>query len=253
MNPDESEFSELSRPAGDAARQVLSGHFFGVLSTHSLKFAGYPFGSVVPYCLDYAGTPLILISRLAQHTRNIQENPRLSLLILERAAENRGNVQTDARLTLLGQAVPVAQTDIATCAARYYRHFPDTVGYHTELDFEFYTLQIETLRSISGFGQARWLSPGQVIQPSPFSSEEEARIVDHMNADHGDALLHYHRRAPMDEIGGMDAVQASVEMVAIDAEGMVLRVNQGLRRLPFARPVRSTAQARQMLVEMAQH
>ncbi|MDX1696611.1 MAG: pyridoxamine 5'-phosphate oxidase family protein, partial [Ketobacteraceae bacterium] len=183
----------------DQARLVLSQHFYGVLSTLSVKFSGHPFGSVVPYCLDYQGRPLILISRLAQHTRNLQQDPRLSLLVLDRAPPgtrggNGGNVQTDARLTLVGKAIRVTDpAQIEACAQRYYRHFPDTAGYHSELDFEFYSLVTDTLRFIPGFGQACWLSAERVLKANPFSPEEEHRIVDHMNDDHQDALLHYHQ------------------------------------------------------------
>ncbi len=247
-----SENQEAGPDAGNMARRVLNQHFFGVLSTLSVKFTGHPFGSVVPFCLDYTGKPLLLISRLAQHTHNIQSDPRVSLLILDRPADNEGNVQTDARLTLVGQACKVADPDVEASAARYYRHFPEAKGYHTELDFEFYTLSIETLRFISGFGQARWLSAGQVVLPNPFTLEEEARIVGHMNEDHRDALLHYHQSAPIQGNETSEINPDLVEMVAIDAEGIVLRVNEGLERILFSRRIQTTAEARQILVEMAQ-
>ena len=235
----------------DKARLILNQHFHGVLSTISEKFSGHPFGSVVPYCLDYRGQPLILISRLAQHTRNLQKDPRLSLLVLDRAPVSRGNVQTDARLTLVGEAVKVPDAELEDCSQRYYRHFPDTVGYHSELDFEFYTLKITTMRFIPGFGQACWLSGETVRQPNPFSAKEEHRIVAHMNDDHGDALLHYHQSAPIKDSDCAQINPERVEMVAIDAEGLVLRVNEGLERIQFSRQVKNPGEARQILVEMA--
>lgn len=240
--------SENNQEVSHHARSVLSQHFFCVLSTQSVKFPGYPFGSVVPYCFDYQGRPLILISRLAQHTRNIIENPKLSMVILERT---EGNVQTDARITLLAQAIKLSDDLVADGAARYYRFFPAAQGYHTDLDFEFYYLAIETMRFIPGFGQARWLSPGQVLLPNPFSREQEERIVTHMNEDHGDALLHYHQSAPIHEKETRSINPEHVEMVAIDAEGIVLRVNDGLERIAFSRPVHNPGEARQILVEMA--
>lgn len=245
------ESQDAEQDTGALARRVLNQHFSGVLSTLSVKFSGHPFGSVVPFCLDYTGKPLLLISRLAQHTRNIEHDARVSLLILDRTGQH-GNVQTDARLTLVGQAGKVAVPDISACAARYYRHFPDARGYHTELDFEFYRLDIETLRFIAGFGQARWLAPGQVTLPNPFSAEEEARIVGHMNEDHRDALLHYHQSAPIHDKDTSEINPDRVEMVAIDGEGIVLRVNEGLERIQFSRRIQTTADARQILVEMAQ-
>ena len=248
MNTQSNEPGEAN---SDKARLILNQHFHGVLSTISEKFNGHPFGSVVPYCLDYQGQPLILISRLAQHTRNLQKDPRLSLLVLDRAPVRRGNIQTDARLTLVGEAVKVPDNAVEPCAQRYYRHFPDTVGYHSELDFEFYPLKIDTLRFIPGFGQACWLSGESVLRPNPFSAEEEHRIVTHMNDDHGDALLHYHQRAPIKDNETAEMNPERVAMVAIDAEGLVLRVNEGLERLQFCRQVKNPGEARQILVEMA--
>ncbi|MCG8669633.1 MAG: DUF2470 domain-containing protein [Pseudomonadales bacterium] len=230
----------------DAARKVLGENFFGVLSTHSKKFPGHPFGSVVPYCLDRKGVPLILISRLAQHTQNINEDNKVSLVVLERTT---GNVQTDARLTLVGVAEKVSTDEVDDCAQRYYGHFPSAQGYHTELDFEFYRLGVEAMRYIPGFGQARWVSPSEVFKPNPFSPEAEARIVGHMNDDHGDALLHYYQVAPIAE--KKDDVTA-VTMAGIDSEGLALVVDEDLYRIEFSREVTDPMEARQMLVEMAQ-
>lgn len=230
------------------ARRVLLEHFYGVLSTNSKKFPGHPFGSVVPYCLSDEGTPLILISRLAQHTQNIQQDNKVSLVILGRTA---GNVQTDARLTMLAEVHKVPAEKVETSAERYYQHFPSSKGYHTELDFEFYTLSIETMRYIPGFGQARWLSPGEVLLPNPFSSAEEARIVGHMNEDHGDALLHYYNSAPIPNKSSALGIE-QVCMAGIDGEGLALRVDEDIYRIEFPRTVANPLEARQMLVEMAQ-
>ncbi len=239
--------TEVQKTQFADARKVLSGHFYGVLSTNSKKFPGHPFGSVVPYCLDATGTPLILISRLAQHTQNIEQDNKISLVILDRTA---GNVQTDARLTLVGQAQKVPADKLEDCASRYCQHFPSAKEYHTELDFEFYTLNIETMRYISGFGEARWLSPGDVLLANPFTFAEEERIAGHMNADHSDALLHYYNSAPIpNKESAPDTEQIS--MVGMDAEGLALRVAEDLHRIEFLRPVTNALEARKMLVEMA--
>ncbi len=83
------------------ARELLLKEYRGVLSTHSKSMPGFPFGSVVPYCLDEQGRPLILISRIAQHTHNLQKDPKCSLLVGEREAED---VQAVGRLTYLAEA-----------------------------------------------------------------------------------------------------------------------------------------------------
>ena len=228
--------------AGKRARQVLLSVFSGVLSTHSAKYTGYPFGSVVPFCLDHTGQPLILISRLAQHTQNISADPKVSLTLLEPNPE-QGDIQQVERLTLIADAEPVAEVDEA--ALRYYRCFPQARGYHDELDFDFYRLNLVQLRFIEGFGQARWLSPGDVILANPFSAEQLVRIVDHMNEDHGDAIQHYCELAAIPN-PGQDAT-----MAAIDSEGMSLRVENRLHRVEFERNVTTSEEARAILVEMA--
>ncbi|HBM10724.1 MAG TPA: heme iron utilization protein, partial [Pseudomonas sp.] len=71
----------MSVQAAKHARQLLLKEYRGVLSTHSKAMPGFPFGSAVPYCLNEEGWPLILISRIAQHTKNLQADPRCSLLV----------------------------------------------------------------------------------------------------------------------------------------------------------------------------
>lgn len=223
------------------ARRLIREHYWGVLSTHSKKFPGYPFGSVVPVCPDYNGSPLILISTLAQHTQNIQQAAHVSLTLLD----NPGNsVQTDARVTLLADAGPVPAEQIEAVAERYYRFFPDSRGYHTELDFLFYRLDVIAIRYIGGFGRIHWLAP-DLLTANPFRPEEERGILDHMNADHANALADYWRHA------GLPLHESPVTMVAMDAESIVLRHDQRMQTLPLLQPVNSPADARQCLVAMA--
>lgn len=225
-----------------AAAQILQAHFSGVLSTHSVEFPGYPFGSVVPFCLDESGQPLILISALAQHTRNIVANAKVALTLLE---SGEGDVQQDARLTLLADVEAVADSAIAACATRYYRHFPEASGYHDQLDFRFYRLQVQQLRYIGGFGKIRWLSPASVLRLNPFTPEREADMVGHMNEDHASAILHYCGLA------GIPHQDKAVAMAGIQANGMVLRVGARLHFIAFGRNVETPDEARAVLVEWA--
>jgi len=224
----------------EAARQVLQEQFAGILSTHSVEYPGYPFGSVVPFCLDESGQPLILISALAQHTRNIIANPKVALTLLD---QGEGDVQQDARLSLLADTVEVDNID--SCAERYYRYFPNNKGYHDQLDFRFFRLHVIQLRYIGGFGRIQWLAPEQVVQANPFSPEREADIVGHMNADHQDAIRRYCDQA---EIPHQDL---AVSMAGLMASGMVLRVGDRLHTIPFERKVITPDEARAILVEMA--
>ena len=130
------------------ARRWLRAHRHGLLSTHSKAVEGYPFGSVVPYVLDHEGYPLLLISRLAEHTKNLGADARASLLIHELGNENEGNVLAQARVTLLGKAELVA--DPESVEARYTRYFPETAGYRMQLDFDFWRIAPVTLRAKIG-------------------------------------------------------------------------------------------------------
>lgn len=224
------------------ARKVLQSCFSGVLSTQSQQYGGYPFGSVVPYCLNENGQPLILISRLAQHTKNIVADSKVALTLLDWDT-NIGDVQQNERLTLLADAQKVA--DIEDAAAWYNRCFPQAQDYHQQLDFDFYQLNVVQLRFIEGFGKARWLSPGDVLRANPFSAPKMSRMVDHMNEDHADAIAHY---CDLFAIANPDQ---DARMSSLDGEGMVLRVQNRLHRVDFERFATTSEEARAILVEMA--
>lgn len=222
------------------ARELLLKEYRGVLSTHSKAMPGFPFGSVVPYCLDEQGCPLILISRIAQHTHNLQQDARCSLLVGERGA---ADVQAAGRLTLLAEARQLTdEAAIEAAAARYYRYFPQSRDYHRAHDFDFWRLEPVRWRFIGGFGAIHWLD--QVDLANPFAGESEAGMVEHMNADHAAALAHYVTLAglPADE---------PAELVGIDSEGFHLRLGAALHWLPFATSCNSPLEVRQALVALA--
>src|SRR5205085_2232453 len=102
------------------ARRLLNHQSMGVLSTHSVDVEGYPFGSIVPYVLDYNGLPTLLISDIAQHTRNIKRNNKVSLTVFDQGADDP---QASSRLTWIGDAesIPPPDTD---ARLRYLRVFP---------------------------------------------------------------------------------------------------------------------------------
>ena len=230
----------MSVKAGKHARELLLKEYRGVLSTHSKAMPGFPFGSVVPYCLDADGYPLILISRIAQHTHNLKLDDKCSLLIGERGAED---VQAAGRLTLLAQARQVcdpAQIDAA--AARYYRYFPDSRGYHQAHDFDFWRLEPVRGRYIGGFGVIHWLD--QVGLANPFAGDAEVSMLEHMNSDHAAAIAHYVALAGLPS-------HAPAQLVGIDSEGFHLRIGLGLHWLAFPTSCNSPLEVRQALVALA--
>lgn len=232
----------MSVKAAKHARELLLKEYRGVLSTHSKKWSGFPFGSVVPYCLDEAGRPLILISRIAQHTHNLQMDGKCSLLIGERGVDD---IQAAGRLTLLAEALLIEDVDaIAGAAERYYRYFPGSQDYHIVHDFDFWVLEPVQWRFIGGFGDIHWLGAGSVPLANPFVGEVEKSMVEHMNSDHANAVEHYV------ELAGLP-VGKDPQLAGIDTEGFHLRIGQGLHWLPFPAPCDNAAAVRQALVQLA--
>jgi putative heme iron utilization protein len=127
------------------------------LSTLSQRHAGHPFGSLVPYALDNQGRPVILVSRLAEHTRNMKADPRVSLL----AHDTASDPQAGARVTLLGNAAPLEASDPA--AVRYRHLFPDSERLLALGDFSFFALEPLAVRFIEGFGSIHWISAAEYL------------------------------------------------------------------------------------------
>ncbi|MFI8745337.1 HugZ family protein [Pseudomonas sp. NPDC077186] len=231
----------MSVKAGKHARELLLKEYRGVLSTHSKAMPGFPFGSVVPYCLDAEGRPLILISRIAQHTHNLGQDAKCSLLVGERGAED---VQAVGRLTLLAEARQLRdEGEIEAAAQRYYRFFPQSRDYHRAHDFDFWRLEPVRWRFIGGFGAIHWLD--EVALANPFATDgSEASMVEHMNADHADAIAHYVALAGLPR-------QEPAQLAGIDSEGFHLRIGQSLHWLPFPAPCGNPGAVRQALVQLA--
>jgi len=179
------------------------------------------------------GRPVIYISPIAQHTRNIVADPRVSLTVVERV--DSGDVQAHGRVTCIGNAVEI-EGDRDT-AERYFRYFPSSRQYDRTHAFTFFRLDLVRVRFIGGFGQIFWVAPEEFALPNPFSPAEESRILQHMNQDHADVL---HRLA-----GG------DCEIVGLDAEGFDLLYDDRKIRIPFTAPVANMEDARRAFIELA--
>ena len=222
------------------AQQFLFSSHKGILSTHSAKFEGYPFGSVAPFVLNHQGMPTILISTIAEHTKNIAQNAHVSLVVF--AGEE--DLQANARLTLLAIA---EQTDKLNplMRARYLRYIPQAEQYFDMHDFSFYSLHITQARYIAGFGKMGWVEGEHMTIPSNPLFVEEASILEHMNADHQENLSaycqHYHQVTPQ-----------TIEMIGIDSLGFDVRVQDAqLLRFNFEQAITNAQEARTALVAMA--
>jgi len=224
------------------ARNLLLSKYQAILSTHSVDVAGYPFGSVVPYCLNKAGEPVILISTIAQHTKNILSDSKVSLIATE---GNADDLQTVGRVTYIGDAEKLDEDDIDSME-RYYNYFPQSRGYHKTHDFNFYSIQAVRVRFIGGFGQIYWIEKNDFLLTNPFSFDEEKRMIDHMNADHLEAIKHY-----CDLYDIHTSYDDIPVMVGIDSEGFHLRTGARIHRINFTEPVVTATEVRKSLVDMA--
>lgn len=141
------------------AYDLISQEKNGILSTHSLEMEGYPFGSLTPYVVDQNGQVIILVSDLAQHTKNMKANPKVSLTISQTSTEE--NKQATMRATYLGQAKKIEREDeeYPTISERYIKEFPQAKNYFDTHDFYFYRLEFARIRMIAGFGKIYWVEP----------------------------------------------------------------------------------------------
>ena len=221
------------------ARLMLRAHRYGVLSTLSKKFDGFPFGSITPYLVDHDGSLLILISTLAEHTKNILQNPRVSLITHNQLDSH---IQTQGRVTVVGNAE--LEPDREKAGTRYLQYFPEAQSYFTMHDFSFYRIRPVAIRYIGGFGRIRWVDmENYTAQPYPLI-EQESGVIEHMNSDHRDTMrnycMHYHQYAALD-----------VTMLGIDQDGFDVRADDKMLRFDFEQLVADAQQARSTLVEMA--
>lgn len=168
----------------EEARRMLRAHRYGALSTLSKKFDGYPFGSITPYLTDHDGSLLILISTLAEHTKNIQHDSRVSLITHD---QRDPHIQTQGRVTVVGNAQPEPERDKA--GLRYLRHFPEAQTYFAMHDFSFYRIRPVAIRYIGGFGRIHWVNMENyaVADADGFAQNEDALLAE-VNAKSAKAL-----------------------------------------------------------------
>lgn len=143
----------------EAVRTLVREARHGLLSTHGLEPSGIPYGSLVPVASTGEGVPLLLVSHLAQHTKNLVADPRASLLVLEPAA---GDPQQAARATLLGTARRLEGGEAEAAKARYLEAHPDASMYF-DLNFQLWALTPAEARYVGGFGAAAWVSGSEIV------------------------------------------------------------------------------------------
>jgi putative heme iron utilization protein len=218
----------------------------GSLSTLSRKQPGFPFGSVMPYGLDGHANPVFLISTMAMHTQNVQADPRSSLLVTQ--PDITGDPLGASRVTLLGNILQVPVSEVLEARELYLARYANSKYWVDFDDFSFYRMDVVDVYYVGGFGVMGWVSASEYYsgQPDPLA-DTATDIIQHMNTDHGDALVLLARA-----FTGIESQE--VAMTSVDRLGFHVRLKtqDGMRgvRIAFLREVSSPTEARKVLVEM---
>jgi len=220
------------------ARRLLRARRHAALATISKRLNGYPFASAAAFMLDHDAHPVMLLSRLAEHTKNIAADERASLMVHDPGPE----AQSGARLTLAGPCRRIAEC--AQVAPRYLRLFPNAAEL-LELDFDFYRITPVAVRYIGGFGSIHWLQADALCPPQGSIHDIEAGVIEHMNTEHGSALRAYCRHFNAIDPG-------ELAMVGLDCDGIDVRADGELLRFNFPGPVHDASSVRTALAALAQ-
>lgn len=236
---------ETDAAAVRLARTLLRGARFGALAAIERE-TGWPLASRVGVATDIDGTPLILVSMLSAHTGAILAEPRCSLLVGE---PGKGDALAHPRMTVLCQAKRLERgsDDHARAERRYLNRNPKAKLYAGLGDFSLFRLEPERASLNGGFGKAYALTRDDLVTDGPVVAElaaSEQSALDHMNAEHLDAVAVY----------AWHFAKASGDgwtLTGFDADGMDLVAGDEVCRVFFAEPLKSARELRPVLVDMA--
>ena len=223
-----------------AAKKLLREARSGALAT-LMPGSGDPYCSLVNVATTIGGSPVLLLSKLAVHTKNLLSDARTSLMLDER---KEGDPLEGARVMLMGRCVK--DNDAATPIA-YLRRHPDAEMYANFSDFAFYRMEVGGAHLVAGFGRIVDLKPQDVLTDVVDAKalvEAEADAIAHMNTDHADACRLYATRL-------LGAGDGDWRCVGIDPEGIELQNGRMALRLPFPRRIIALGTLRTVLKELA--
>jgi hypothetical protein len=230
---------------GGICRRLMRRQAHAALAT---SLGGHPYASLVAIACDLDGSPLLLLSDLAQHSRNISADNRVSLLFdggprQHPPPDPPPDPLAEPRLSLLGEAV---LCDDPCLLARFVARHSNAAAYAGFGDFRLYRVTIGRGHLVAGFGRISWVEPGELrfAADAAALAAAESEIVVHMNADHADAIDLYATRL-------LHRSGSNWRMTGIDPEGIDLRRDSETARLDFAAPVLDPQAARRALVALA--
>ena len=225
------------------AKSLLRKSRQGALAT-LMAGTGAPYCSLVNVATHPDGSPVLLISRLAVHTKNILADPRVSLMLDERAA---GDPLEGARIMLSGGAEVADNDDRELLRRRYLNAHPSAEAYADFGDFGFFRIRPTGTHLVAGFGRILDLKPEQFLTDVSDAAaliEAEQGAIEHMNADHREAMKLYATK-----LLGADA--ADWRCTGCDPEGIDMQADRATLRLDFPARVTGPGDLRKMLVQLA--
>lgn len=235
-------------PPVEEIRTILDQSVRGVLATHSQEHDGYPSGSMVDFACDQDGSPILAVSSLAVHSKNLSGNPKCSLLVAKDPED-----RTDTVITVYGDAVPVSDEQKDSVRSAYLRRHPNAFWVDFG-DFSFLRIKPKAVRYVSGVATA-------LLGSGEFSAAEyrEAKvdpisqfstpITSHMNKDHADdtKLIVQHSTNVKVDFAFMLDVDSLGFNVKAGYDGSVLKL-----RIPFPRQAQDRKDVKTLIVEMLQ-
>ena len=216
----------------------------GTLCTVAQEPEGFPYGSFVTVAFE-GGNPVFLISKLAEHTKNLEGDQRASLLVAEAGAEDP---LANGRVTLLGPCERI-EGEAGSARETFLAAHPKAAYYADYGDFSFFRLSVEAIRYIGGYGRMSWITKEEWLaaEPDPLT-KVAAGIIGHMNDGHADALATYCKALSK----ATDTTSAT--MTGVDRYGFEMSASTGAGprpiRLAFAEQVTTSDGARKALIAM---
>lgn len=223
-----------------AAKKLMREARSGALAT-LMAGSGDPYCSLVNVASAPDGAPILLISRLAVHTRNILADARVSIMLDER---KEGDPLEGARVMLLGTAV---KTESEAIRRRYLAQQPEAEMFAGFADFAFYEVKLKGAHLVAGFGRIVDLTPADILTDLTGAEaliDAEPEVIEHMNADHADTCRLYAQKL-------LGAPDRAWRCVGCDPEGLDLQAERMALRLPFPQRVAQPGVLRVVLKQLA--
>ena len=213
-----------------------------ILSTLSKSTDGYPFGSFVTFISHSNRELLIYVSDIAEHTKNINSDPRGCVTIS--SVNLNGDKQTSARLSLIGDLIKIPSKEVQSCQARFVKFLPESESYSHIHGFHLYKLKILKARWIGGFGQIGWLDTTHWTASVPEWNNAEEAMIEHMNQDHSNVVCSALN-------GVFNITDPNAKMLALCVDGYYIVSAETQFFMPFDEPCYSEKSVRAALIRQA--